>query len=225
MIPEPATLLSVRLEQPQIFDFTNGLLKFPLGMPRPFASGVKDKEHELVERITVGLSVLMINAHQLFFGADFKGITGYFSGAPINIMDVYISRDRAIAFVLAFVVVTAFWLFMTYTRTGRAIRAVSQDETGALIVGIGLNGIMMLTMALSCALAGSQRINHSRPFGPRNSASMAAGSLSRFAHSFGSIRPMQRGLGVSQPPVWWGASRISAPIRAVILTFSMMLLS
>ncbi|MDJ0784683.1 MAG: branched-chain amino acid ABC transporter permease [Desulfosarcinaceae bacterium] len=103
--------------------------------------------------LTVGLSVLMINAHQLFFGADFKGITGYFSGMPINIMDVYISKDRAIAFLLAAVVVTGFWLFMTYTRTGRAIRAVSQDETGALIVGIGLNGIMMLTMALSCALA------------------------------------------------------------------------
>lgn len=103
--------------------------------------------------LTVGLSVLMVNAHQLFFGADFKGITGYFSGMPINIMDVFISRDRAIAFVLAAVVVTAFWIFMTYTRTGRAIRAVSQDETGALMVGIGLNGIMMLTMALSCALA------------------------------------------------------------------------
>lgn len=103
--------------------------------------------------LTVGLSVVMINAHQLFFGADFKGITHYFSGMPVTIMDVYISRDRALAFLLAVVVVAAFWFFMTYTRTGRAIRAVSQDETGSLIVGIGLNGIMMLTMALSCALA------------------------------------------------------------------------
>jgi len=103
--------------------------------------------------LTVGLSVVLINAHQLFFGADFKGITRYFSGMPISIMDVFISRDRALAFLLAVLVVGAFWFFMTYTRTGRAIRAVSQDETGALIVGIGLNGIMMLTMALSCALA------------------------------------------------------------------------
>jgi branched-chain amino acid transport system permease protein len=103
--------------------------------------------------LTVGLSVVMINAHQLFFGADFKGITHYFSGMPLTIMDVYISRDRVIAFLLAVVVVAAFWFFMTYTRTGRAIRAVSQDEIGSLIVGIGLNGIMMLTMALSCALA------------------------------------------------------------------------
>ena len=46
-----------------------------------------------------------------------------------------------------------FWYFMRYTQTGRAIRAVSQDESGALMVGIGLNGILLLTMSLSCALA------------------------------------------------------------------------
>ena len=103
--------------------------------------------------LTVGLSVVMINAHQLFFGADFKGITHYWSGPAVNIMDVFISRDRVWAFILAVVVVAAFWFFMTYTRTGRAVRAVSQDETGALMVGIGLNGILLLTMSLSCALA------------------------------------------------------------------------
>lgn len=103
--------------------------------------------------LTVGLSVVMINAHQLFFGADFKGITRYWPGAPVDIMDVFISRDRAMAFILAAVVVAVFWFFMTYTRTGRAIRAVSQDETGALMVGIGLNGILLLTMSLSCAMA------------------------------------------------------------------------
>ena len=103
--------------------------------------------------LTVGLSVVMVNAHQLFFGADFKGITHYWSGPPINVMDVFISRDRAYAFILSVVVVGVFWFFMTYTRTGRAIRAVAQDETGALMVGIGLNGILMLTMSLSCVLA------------------------------------------------------------------------
>jgi branched-chain amino acid transport system permease protein len=103
--------------------------------------------------LTVGLSVVLVNGHQMLFGADFKGITQYWSGAPVMIMDVFISRDRVMAFVLATVVVTLFWFFMTYTRTGRAIRAVSQDETGALMVGIGLNGILMLTISLSCALA------------------------------------------------------------------------
>jgi branched-chain amino acid transport system permease protein len=103
--------------------------------------------------LTVGLSVVLINGHQLFFGADFKGIVRFWSGAPFSILDVFVSRDRAMAFFLAGVVVLSFWLFISYTRTGQAIRAVSQDETGALMVGIGLNGILMLTMALSCALS------------------------------------------------------------------------
>jgi branched-chain amino acid transport system permease protein len=103
--------------------------------------------------LTVGLAVVLINAHQLFFGADFKGITRYWAGMPISVMDVFISRDRAMSFALAVVVVVVFWFFMTYTRTGRAIRAVSQDEKGALMVGIGLKGILLLTMSLSCALA------------------------------------------------------------------------
>ena len=103
--------------------------------------------------LTVGLSVVLINGHQLLFSADFKGIVGYWQGPPVNILDVYISRDRAMAFTLAIAVCIGFWAFMTYTRTGRAIRAVSQDETGALIVGVDLNAILTLTMALSCALA------------------------------------------------------------------------
>ena len=103
--------------------------------------------------LTVGVSVVLINSHQLFFGADFKGIVGYYSGMPFSIMGVYISQDRGFALIVAAIVVALFWYFMTYSRTGRAIRAVSQDETGAMMVGISLNGILLLTMSLSCSLA------------------------------------------------------------------------
>ncbi len=103
--------------------------------------------------LTVGVSVLLVNLHQLIFGADFKGIVGYWSGMPVSIADVYISRDRAMAFVIAAVIVAVFWYFMTYTRTGMSIRAVSQDITGAQIVGIDIGKIVLLTISLSCALS------------------------------------------------------------------------
>ena len=103
--------------------------------------------------LTVGLSVVLVNAHQLLFGTEFKGIVRYWGGRPLEIMGVFVSRDRILAFVLAMVVVGVFWLFMKYTNTGRAIRAVSQDQTGALMVGININGILLLTMALGCALS------------------------------------------------------------------------
>ncbi len=104
--------------------------------------------------LTVGLSVLLINLHQLIFGADFKGIVGYWQGMPVSIADVYVSKDRVMAFVISAVIVALFYLFMTYTRTGMAIRAVSQDITGAEIVGIDIEKIVLLTISLACALAG-----------------------------------------------------------------------
>ncbi len=104
--------------------------------------------------LTVGLSVLLINLHQLIFGADFKGIVGYWQGMPISIADVYVSKDRVMAFIISAVIVALFYLFMTYTRTGMAIRAVSQDIIGAEIVGIDIEKIVLLTISLACALAG-----------------------------------------------------------------------
>jgi len=103
--------------------------------------------------LTVGLSVILVNGHQLLFGTEAKTIVRYWSGRPLNIYDVYIARDRIITLFLSMAAVVLFWLFIKYTRTGRSIRAVSQDEKGALIVGINLTGIQMLTMSLSCGLA------------------------------------------------------------------------
>jgi branched-chain amino acid transport system permease protein len=42
---------------------------------------------------------------------------------------------------------------MQRTRTGRAIRAVAQDETGAQLVGINLGNIHTLTFSLATAMA------------------------------------------------------------------------
>ena len=103
--------------------------------------------------LTVGLSVVMINLHQMILGVEFKGISRYYSGAPLEFFGAFVSRDRIFAVILALVLIVLFWLFMSRTRIGRAIRAVSQDETGALMVGIPLDVITMLTMAIGCALA------------------------------------------------------------------------
>ena len=61
--------------------------------------------------------------------------------------------DRIAVFVIAMISIGVFSYFLQRTRTGRAMRAVSQDETGAQMAGISLNRIFMLTMGLSCGLA------------------------------------------------------------------------
>ncbi len=103
--------------------------------------------------LTVGISVILINGVQIIWGTNFKGITRYWDVPPIQIGQVAVSVDRAVAFGLAMIVMALFWWFLRSTRTGRSIRAVSQDETGARMVGINMNNIQVLTIALSSALA------------------------------------------------------------------------
>ena len=103
--------------------------------------------------LTAGVSVVLVNGKRLLFGNDFRGITRYWDVKPIQILDVPVSVDRAMVFVIAMVMIAAFAVFLQRTRMGRAMRAVSQDETGAQMAGIALNRVFVLTMGLSCALA------------------------------------------------------------------------
>ncbi|MEJ2013244.1 MAG: branched-chain amino acid ABC transporter permease [Anaerolineales bacterium] len=103
--------------------------------------------------LTVGISVIIINGVQIIWGTNYKGITSYWDAKPLDVFGISISVDRAVVFVLAMLIMIVFWYFLRRTRTGRAIRAVSQDETGAQMVGIDLNRIQVLTLALSSSLA------------------------------------------------------------------------
>jgi branched-chain amino acid transport system permease protein len=103
--------------------------------------------------LTAGVSIVFINMDRLVVGNDFLGITRYWDVRPIQVMGVSISVDRAMVFVIALASIAVFSAFLQRTRTGRAMRAVAQDETGAQMAGIDLNRIFMLTMALSSALA------------------------------------------------------------------------
>ena len=115
----------------------------------------KSKENWLMNcfLLTLGISVILINGHQLIFGTTHKGIVRYWPLPPISIFGVYISIDRLFASILALVTIAVFWIFMKFTRVGQALRAVSQDETGALMVGISVDRIQLLAMIMSCALA------------------------------------------------------------------------
>jgi branched-chain amino acid transport system permease protein len=103
--------------------------------------------------LTVGLSFILTNGTTLTLGPNFRGIPRYYDVAPLEFLGMRIAVDRIVAFVIAIVIIAALTFFMQRTRTGRAIRAVSQDETGAQIVGINLSFIHTLTFSLATAMA------------------------------------------------------------------------
>lgn len=104
--------------------------------------------------LTVGISFILTNGTTLVLGPNYRGIPRYWDVEPLEFLGVRVAVDRVIAFFIALVSIAALWFFLRRTRTGRAIRAVSQDETGAQMMGINLNFIFPLTFALATALAG-----------------------------------------------------------------------
>ena len=104
--------------------------------------------------LTVGLSFVLTNGTTLTLGPNFRGIPRYYDVPPLELLGMRVAVDRIVAFAIAIVSIGALTLFMQKTRTGRAIRAVSQDEVGAQIVGINLGFIHTLTFSLATAMSG-----------------------------------------------------------------------
>lgn len=103
--------------------------------------------------LTAGVSVVLVNGTQIVFGNDFRGITRYWDVQSMELLGVPVAVDRLLVFVIALITIVSFSLFLRRSSVGRAMRAVSQDEVGAQMVGIDLNWIFMLTLGLSTGLA------------------------------------------------------------------------
>jgi branched-chain amino acid transport system permease protein len=103
--------------------------------------------------LTVGLSFILVNGTTLVLGPNFRGIPRYYDVPPIEFLGVRVSVDRIWAFAIAIITIAVLTFFLQRSRTGRAIRAVSQDETGAELVGINIGFIHTLTFSLATATA------------------------------------------------------------------------
>lgn len=103
--------------------------------------------------VTVGISFAMQNAVQAVWGGNYFGITRYWEASASLGSSLAIPYDRLAAFAIAMALIAGLWIFLMKTDWGRAIRAVAQDETGAMLVGISLPRVHTLTFALSTMLA------------------------------------------------------------------------
>ena len=103
--------------------------------------------------LTLGISFVLINGTTLVLGPNFRGVPHYWDVEPVAVGQVRVSVERIVALGVTLTAIGALWFFLRRTRTGRAMRAVAQDEVGAQMMGINLNFIYALTLGLSTSLA------------------------------------------------------------------------
>ena len=104
--------------------------------------------------LTVGLGLLLSNGALVIFGSTYYTINTSYSQTYINLGPVTMALPRLISFGVLIVISAALFLFLKYTTTGKQIRAVSQNPTGAEVVGIDVKKIYILTYGIGVALAG-----------------------------------------------------------------------
>ena len=100
----------------------------------------------------IGISFFLQNAAQLIFGADPVMFENLFPG-NLSLGALTVSRVSVIIICVSIVLMIALVLLVNKTRMGRAMRAVSEDESTAALMGINVNTTISFAFALGSALA------------------------------------------------------------------------
>ena len=100
----------------------------------------------------IGVSYLLQSLAQIIFGSASKYVIIAELG-NLTIGKLSISYATLITLAASVAIMILLTMFVKYTRTGRAMVAVSEDKNAASLMGININFIITVTFAIGSALA------------------------------------------------------------------------
>ena len=104
---------------------------------------------------TAGLSLLIANLALFAWTGDYRTIILPYGLTPMRPFGIAVPAALALGFGLAVAITGALWAFLNRTNLGRAIRATSQNREAAVLMGIDVERVAVVTFGLGTALAGA----------------------------------------------------------------------
>jgi branched-chain amino acid transport system permease protein len=101
----------------------------------------------------IGVSLLLQNLGQFFFGATPRPFPELFPVTSFVVHGIYFSSNQLIVIGVTLALLVALRFIVLRTKIGTAMRAVSQNPTAASLVGINIDVVISFTFALGSALA------------------------------------------------------------------------
>jgi branched-chain amino acid transport system permease protein len=113
--------------------------------------------------LTVGIGMVLSNLATVFFKSDYRSTPVDYATSALYLSDVWkdspielsLSVPWSVSFAVAVVITLALWFFLTRTDTGKSIRATAQDLDAALLMGVNVSRMRMLTFGIGSALVGA----------------------------------------------------------------------
>ena len=103
----------------------------------------------------IGVSYLLQNLALLICGSNTKSFTSVVGIPALHLAggELVITGETLMTIVACFVIVGCLSLFISKTKPGQAMLAVSEDKGAAQLMGINVNGTIALTFAIGSGLA------------------------------------------------------------------------
>ena len=98
-----------------------------------------------------GLLFIIQNLAQMTWGSDIKGYS--YLAVPVDVGGAIFGANRLVTLGFALLIGVAFYIFLTQTRMGKAIRAAAQDPSTAGLLGVNINFVLALCFGLGAAMA------------------------------------------------------------------------
>lgn len=115
---------------------------------------VREKGNSMTALITaIAMSLLLENGSQAIFGADYQTVPTIIQIPTLSLGKLKIDGATIITIVLGVIIMVALQLFVSHTKQGKAMRAVSEDKEASILMGINVNSTITLTFAIGSGLA------------------------------------------------------------------------
>ena len=99
-----------------------------------------------------GVLFIIQNLALIIWKANIRGYT--YLVYPVNIFGAIFTTNRLMALLFAVVISLGFYIFLTRTRLGKAIRAAAQDPTTAALSGVNIKQVLAICFGLGALMAG-----------------------------------------------------------------------
>lgn len=102
----------------------------------------------------IGVSYFLQNTMLIWKGSGAKNFKSVVTLGTIHITDsLKISGEAVVTILVTIVIMVVLTLFVNYTKTGMAMKAVSEDKGAAELMGINVNRTISIVFAIGSALA------------------------------------------------------------------------
>ncbi len=127
---------------------------FGIVYERTVIRSILDRSWHVQLIATLATSITLTNLAVIVFGAQAKEVPTVLSARILEIGELRIAWHRLLVLGMSLLVFAALHWFVRRTKTGKAMRAMSQNREACAVVGVDVQRVALATFALSAVLAG-----------------------------------------------------------------------